>query len=62
MSDYAEKKVKVLKGQLDRAKSEIERLTKENQAGLLSPLEKMRLTSLEDEKRDLVMKIRELMM
>ena len=62
MSDYAEKKVKALKEQLDKAKNEIERLAKENDAGLLSPLEKMRLNSLETEKRDLVLRIRELMM
>lgn len=62
MADYAEKKVKALKEQLDKAKNEIERLTKENDAGLLSPLEKMRLNSLETEKRELVLRIRELMM
>ncbi|KPK95576.1 hypothetical protein AMJ80_04840 [bacterium SM23_31] len=62
MSDLLERKVKSIKNKLDQIKSEIVRLDKEESAGLLSPLERMRLASLKEEKKELNVKLRELLM
>ncbi len=62
MADLLEIKVKALKDKLEVLKAELTRLEKENSAGLLSPIERMRLESLNQEKRDIVLKIKELLM
>jgi len=62
MTDLLERKVKALKSKLEQVKDEIARLDKEEKAGLLSPIERMKMTSLQQERQDLVAKIKELLM
>ena len=62
MSDLLEKKAKSIKTKIDQIKSEIIRLDKEANAGLLSPLERMKLSSLREEQKELNTRLRELLM
>lgn len=62
MSDLLERKVKSIQTKLEQIKSEIVRLDKEKNAGLLSPLDRMRLDSLKEEQKELNVRLRELLM
>ena len=62
MSDLLERKAKSIKTKLDQIKSEIMRLDKEQNAGQLSPLERMKLSSLREEQKELNTRLRELLM
>ncbi|MFC1555863.1 hypothetical protein ACFL67_02160 [candidate division KSB1 bacterium] len=62
MASILEKQVKSLKDRIEKLKHEVQRLEKEDQAGLLSPLERMRLQSLKDERAELITKMKELLM
>jgi len=62
MSDLLERKVKSIQTKLEQIKSEIVRLDKEKNAGLLSPLDRMRLDSLKEEQKELNARLRELLM
>jgi len=62
MADLLEKRVKMLKSKIEQLKSEVQRLDKQDKAGLLSPLERMKLNSLQQEQKELQAKLRELLM
>jgi predicted RNase H-like nuclease (RuvC/YqgF family) len=62
MADLLEKRVKSLKSKIEQVKSEIQRLDKQEKAGLFSPLDRMKLNSLHQEQKELQAKLRELLM
>ena len=62
MSDLLERRVKSIKNKLEKIKSEIVRLDKEDNAGLLPPIDRMRLASLKEEQKELNGRLRELLM
>ena len=62
MGDILEQKVKAVKAKINNCKADLERLQKENAAGNLSPLEKMQISSLIQEQKELNVKLRELLM
>lgn len=62
MADLLEKKVKAIKSKIEEINVDIERLEKDNAAGMLSPLEKMRISSRHQEKKELQVKLKELLM
>jgi len=62
MSDLLQRKVNAIKEKIDKLDAEIEHMEKESTAGLLSPIERMRLTSLKQEKNDLKVKMKELLL
>ncbi|MFC1730341.1 hypothetical protein ACFL6I_08385 [candidate division KSB1 bacterium] len=62
MSDLVQKRVKLLKDKLEKLRVEVSQLEKEEQAGLLSPIERMRIASLHEERKELLAKVKELLM
>ena len=62
MADLLEKRVKSLKSRIELVKSDIQRLEQDDRAGKLSPLERMRISALQQEQKELQVKLRELLM
>ncbi len=62
MADLLSTKISALKKKIEACKEEITRLDADDKAGRLSPLERMRLSSLKDEHNELVAKLKELAM
>lgn len=62
MADLLEKKVKAIKSKIEGINADIERLEKDDVAGMLSPLEKMQISSRHQEKKELQVKLKELLM
>ncbi|MCP4727778.1 MAG: hypothetical protein GY863_22260 [bacterium] len=60
MADLLSSKISALKKKIETCKEEIKRLDADDSAGRLSPIEKMRLSSLKDEHNELVAKLKEL--
>jgi len=61
MSELLANKAKSMKDKIASLQSEIDRLEKENSAGLLSMIEKMKIPSLIQAQKDYKAKLRELL-
>ena len=60
MTDMLQAKVDALKKQIKNLKGEVDRMEKEDNEGRLSPLERMRMSSLIEEHNELVARLKEL--
>ncbi len=62
MTDLLTQKIRATKSRLEQVKAEVEKMEKDDKAGMLSPLDRMKLGSIQQEHKELQAKLRELLM